>query len=80
MTVRMTTLVVVLISALQVPHSFAVEVTEGPKLEADGWLLNAAIECGNAEQLKRVDQSHFSLAPREDPLPIEVQKTGPISN
>ena len=52
----------------------------GPKLESDGWRLNAAIECGNAANLSRAGTDHFALAPREDPVPVDVQKTGPISN
>ncbi|MEO7650540.1 MAG: hypothetical protein ABIZ80_08715, partial [Bryobacteraceae bacterium] len=52
----------------------------GPKLEVDRWSLNADIECGNARIIERVGSGHFQVAPREDPIPIEVQKTGPISN
>ncbi|MSU51158.1 MAG: hypothetical protein EXS37_19065 [Opitutus sp.] len=54
--------------------------TDGPKLEADRWLLQADIECGNARIIERSGSSHFQVAPREDPVPIEVQKKGPISN
>ena len=52
----------------------------GPKLEADRWLLRADVECGNARIIERTGSSHFQIAPREDPVPIEVQKKGPISN
>ncbi len=52
----------------------------GPKLEADRWLLRADLECGNARIIERTGSSHFQVAPREDPVPIEVQKKGPISN
>ena len=51
-----------------------------PKLEADKWSLTADIECGNARIIERISANHFVVAPREDPVPIEVQKTGPISN
>lgn len=49
-------------------------------LRSDGWTVTAEVECGNAAWIKRIDKDHFALAPREDPLPIEVQMTGPISN
>lgn len=52
----------------------------GPRLEVDRWSLNADIECGNARIIERAGPNHFQVAPREDPIPIEVQKTGPISN
>ena len=52
----------------------------GPKLETDRWLLRADVECGNARIIERTGSSHFQIAPREDPVPIEVQKKGPISN
>ena len=55
-------------------------VPNGPKLEADRWRLQADIECGNARIIERTGSSHFQIAPREDPVPIEVQKKGPISN
>jgi hypothetical protein len=51
-----------------------------PKLEADKWSLSADLECGNARIIERVGRDHFAVAPREDPVPVEVQKTGPISN
>jgi hypothetical protein len=53
---------------------------DGPKLAADRWSLSAAVECGNARTIERIGPGHFAVAPREDPIPIEVQKTGPISN
>ena len=52
----------------------------GPTLSSDGWTLTAEVECGNADRIVRIAKNHFALAPREDPVPIEVQKTGPISN
>ena len=51
-----------------------------PKLDADRWSLTADLECGNARVIERVGRNHFAIAPREDPIPVEVQKTGPISN
>src|ERR1051325_3118764 len=52
----------------------------GPKLSEDNWSIRADIECGNARVIERIGADHFAVAPREDPVPIEVQKTGPISN
>jgi len=53
---------------------------DSPKLTADRWSISADIECGNSRIIERVGRDHFAVAPREDPVPIEVQKTGPISN
>jgi Zinc carboxypeptidase len=52
----------------------------GPKLSEDNWSIRADIECGNSRVIERIGADHFAVAPREDPVPIEVQKTGPISN
>ena len=54
--------------------------SSSPKLTADRWSISADIECGNSRIIERVGRDHFAVAPREDPVPIEVQKTGPISN
>lgn len=51
-----------------------------PSIEADGWVLTAEVECGNAERIEHTGDSRFVVAPQSDPVPIEVQKTGPISN
>jgi len=53
---------------------------QSPTLMSDGWILTADVECGNAAWIERIGKDHFALAPREDPLPIEVQMAGPISN
>lgn len=49
-----------------------------PRVEADQWVINAEVECGNAASLERVAAGRIAVAPREDPVPVEVQKTGPI--
>jgi hypothetical protein len=51
-----------------------------PYLTADDWYITSDVECGNARIIERVEANHFALGPREDPIPVEVQKTGPISN
>lgn len=56
------------------------KIPEKPHLTADQWSITSDVECGNARIIERVEASHFALAPREDPIPVEVQKTGPISS
>lgn len=58
----------------------AYAASAAPKLEVDRWRLSADVECGNARIIERIGRNHFAVAPREDPIPIDVQKTGPISN
>lgn len=49
------------------------------EVRSNNWRVSAQIECGNAAAIEPAGPDHFRLRPREDPVPHEVQVTGPIS-
>ncbi|MBM3465826.1 MAG: hypothetical protein FJX76_27365 [Armatimonadetes bacterium] len=48
-------------------------------IQTDGIVVTGNLEGGNADGLRAVGPGHVACEPREDPIPHEVQVTGPIS-